>query len=637
MANAFDQFDTVPQVTLPPVVTGSKNASRASNPFDQFDAPIRKNVSAEPNRTLAGFAGNVVKSGGQFAGGIVQSIAHPVDTVKGMAELATGALLQAAPKEVVDWFNQYGDKEKVKRVMDMAKAVGGQYAKDYGSIEGFKNKVYTDPVGVAADLSTILSAGATVAGKANLPNVASKLSTASTYTNPLSVLNVPVTPGSQTTVAQVPGKMAGRVVNFLSNVANPKAATVLATTEGRAPEIVNALRQPLREFTPGYQPTAAEVVTDLNLTKLPAAQAEWSRQATTPYYQRGAEQNAALLAPLKVEPTTLNMAEARRAAVTSPMYKQATAPTAPVDLRPAVNVIDDLITKNEGASSITSLLHSIKDNLYKETPSVFAGQKPTKQLATNAQQAANAMDEIKILIGKEKDPHITKQLMAAKDAIENAIPGYAQAQETFAKLSKPINQGEIATYLRNKLKSNLEAEAKLTPSQFAGALENIPGTVKNATGLTRVEDLSAVLEPEQIKILNQIKEDIANKAKMEQQAKAGGKGFSALEAGQIPKAPHVFSKLVSITNDVISRLQGKIDRKMAMELAMDMLDPAKAADTVEKAWARQQNIEYMKQLANEGAKKVGKVAASKENVAIGQVQNALSKGQQEQNQNALAK
>jgi hypothetical protein len=55
----------------------------------------------------------------------------------------------------------------------------------------------------------------------------------------------------------------------------------------------------------------------------------------------------------------------------------------------------------------------------------------------------------------------------------------------------------------------------------------------------------------------------------------------------LSKAPGFFSKIVTVTNTIIDKLQGKINEKVALELATEMLDPKLAADVLEKALARQ--------------------------------------------------
>lgn len=604
----------------------------------------RQNVQAEPERTLGGFAGNVIKSGANVVKGVASAVMHPLDTATNLLDIGAGALQKAVPQNVADFINKFdSNPEAAVRASKVANAVGGMYADRYGSIEGIKKTLYEDPVGAAADLSTILSLGAgavrqapniaagalKVAGAPEMAaTVAKAAPAAAEIAMPVAEIGRAVNPMNLVPLETM-GKLAAKGGNYLANVVNPKATTLLAATEGKAPEIINALRNPPREFTPGYQPTAAELTTDLNLTKFPAAQAEWSRQATTPYYQRNLEQNAALLAPLKVEPTTIPMSEARRTGVTAPMYEKALAPapsnffpetsaiksTAETKLMEIDSNISKIIRDNPSNPDLVTQLQAVQKNMRDAKGNLYT---EPKQISSISEGVGKALDTV-------KDRHVRSELTHIKDAVYEAIPEYAAAQKKFAELSKPINQAEIASYLRNKLTSNIEAENKLTPAQFANALENIPGTVKSSTGLTRVEDLGKILAPEQIDILNQIKSDVANKAKMEQQAKAGGKGFDALEAGQLPKAPHIFSKAVSIANDILNRLQGKIDRKMAMELAIDMLNPETAALSLEKALARQKNITKV----GEDIRAVGDVAKnalrSQTALGAGQVNNALAR------------
>jgi len=51
-----------------------------------------------------------------------------------------------------------------------ANAVGGEYAKRYGTLEGFKKAVATDPVSVMGDMSILLTGGGSVAAK--VPGIA---------------------------------------------------------------------------------------------------------------------------------------------------------------------------------------------------------------------------------------------------------------------------------------------------------------------------------------------------------------------------------------------------------------------------------------------------------------------------------
>src|SRR3990167_173785 len=80
--------------------------------------------------TTAGFVGNVLTSGVNFAKNIVSPIVHPIATIENLIALAkepsqTGALLKDA------------------------------IVKRYGSIDAILNTAYNDPVGMASDLSIV--------------------------------------------------------------------------------------------------------------------------------------------------------------------------------------------------------------------------------------------------------------------------------------------------------------------------------------------------------------------------------------------------------------------------------------------------------------------------------------------------
>lgn len=128
---------------------------------------------------------SIPSSAGNFVSGIAQAVAHPVDSVTGLLDAAAGGLKNSLPTSVsglidkADWNPQAAD-----RAIKTADAVGDVYKKRYGSSEGIKNTLATDPIGVAGDLSTIFGGGAALTGG----KVSGMLSKASQVTNPLSAI-----------------------------------------------------------------------------------------------------------------------------------------------------------------------------------------------------------------------------------------------------------------------------------------------------------------------------------------------------------------------------------------------------------------------------------------------------------------
>lgn len=185
--NPFDQFDAP--------------AARPANPFDQFDAPGLPQDQMPDSRqtyTAAEVPGaalqNLPASAGRFASGVVgglkQLATSPVETVSGVVsgalDIGAGALQNLLPQNVVDVVNKFDfDPDSAKRAVEMANRAGGAIAKRYGSYENVKRTLAEDPVGAAADLSTLLGVGAIGTGS-------QVLSRASTLTNPLTAVTAPV-------------------------------------------------------------------------------------------------------------------------------------------------------------------------------------------------------------------------------------------------------------------------------------------------------------------------------------------------------------------------------------------------------------------------------------------------------------
>lgn len=258
---AFDLASAQPVAPQAPAApSGGFDLSSAVPVQSQGGVPVgrKRSWSDVPVEAVT----NVVPSAINMASGIYQAVRHPIDTTKSIAEIATGALLHAAPQPVVDWFNQYGDKEKVKKVMDMAKAVGGMYVDRYGSEEALKKTIATDPVGFAGDLATLLSGGSTAAGKVGLKGTAMNLAAASDIVNPIKGLGtvakgVGTTIGTLQDIRQIPLQKAAKI-----------AKTSIAGNE--LDDVVNALRN----AKPGQLP--AEVLIEAGFNQ-PTTQALLSR------------------------------------------------------------------------------------------------------------------------------------------------------------------------------------------------------------------------------------------------------------------------------------------------------------------------------------------------------------------------
>ena len=133
---------------------------------------------------------NIPRSGLEFGKGIYEAFTSPVQTAKGLLDIGAGTLRNVTPKVIADLIDRYdANPEAAQKASDLASQLGQFYKERYGSSEGFKQALAQDPVGVAADVSSVLSGGGAALGAASktgkVAQLAAGLSRAGDITNPL--------------------------------------------------------------------------------------------------------------------------------------------------------------------------------------------------------------------------------------------------------------------------------------------------------------------------------------------------------------------------------------------------------------------------------------------------------------------
>jgi len=167
----------------------ANQATTQANPWDVVQQTPQQPKYMGYGEMMGQAVQNIPASAANMATGLYQAVTNPVQTVSGLLDVGAGALQKALPKPVVDFVNQFeSNPEAAQRAVNAATAVGGAMKERYGSVEGIKNTIATDPVGAMGDLSTLLGGGAALAGRIPLAGkVASTLSTASDLTNPITL------------------------------------------------------------------------------------------------------------------------------------------------------------------------------------------------------------------------------------------------------------------------------------------------------------------------------------------------------------------------------------------------------------------------------------------------------------------
>jgi hypothetical protein len=476
-----------------------------------------------------------------------------------------------------------------------------------------------------ADVSTLLTGGAGLVrgGAAATAKVAPGISTkagevanvmsrVARATNPVNVLTKP---------AGLIPKAIEKIPVAVQRAASPKGAAYLDAVEGRGPEVVRQLRSPNLEMVPGSRPTAAQAASPLGITKFSSLGASAEKALPTEYYARGTEQRAARTAAIRgvgKTPADITAAIKAREAATSPLYKQAEARKFAADPT-LMQIADDPYIKQALPEALR--LSKSQGVTFDSNPTLFIH---------------NVKMSLDDMLTRTGDTALVRgsrgQVKGIKDRLvgwlEKNAPEYGQARTTFAAKSKPINQMEVGQYLEGKLTAPLGA-GEQRAGAFATAVRDAAGTIKRATtNEARFKALTDVLTPDQVRVVNAIRDDLARAAETKVQA---GKGTPAApKAGELATAaqrgvrlPNLMSRVASVANDITQRLIGKIDSKLAIQLATEMLDPQVAAAAIEKAMAAEGRARTVGKVAAAPVRAAGKVARSPAALAGERVQNAM--------------
>lgn len=212
----------------------------------QADAIAQQNAPKPPEKkSVGGFIKNIGKSGADLIGGVVNALIHPVKTAGALGNLALGAGQKLVGYE--------GDASAaVDQVVDFYKT---RYGKD------IKETLYNDPIGVLADLTTVLGGGGALLRTAGKAGKISELATAS------GAADKAIRYGSvaeKAAIASDPLRLAAKGASFLSKEvgateALTKAKTFVSTLfkgadktdealrTGKATEVATGLREKINK------------------------------------------------------------------------------------------------------------------------------------------------------------------------------------------------------------------------------------------------------------------------------------------------------------------------------------------------------------------------------------------------------
>jgi hypothetical protein len=115
--------------------------------------------------------------------------------------------------------------------------------------------------------------------------------------------------------------------------------------------------------------------------------------------------------------------------------------------------------------------------------------------------------------------------------------------------------------------------------------------------------------PDDLKAIYNLRDDIAQEAKFKKAAAEGSQGkrtFNPEKAATVP----LLNRVATLSNALFSRLQGKIDKAAAIRIATEMLDPQMAAVALKQAMVKQAKRVGRSEVYTATGKRIGKIVES---------------------------
>lgn len=444
--------------------------------------------------------------------------------------------------------------------------------------------------------------------------------------NPLALMGAGMMGAAAPTFVRAGGDLARRGfnvgINKLADIADPKAAAYMQAVEGRAPEVINALRQAADSPVPGYERTAMQAATEAGAPGFQSLGQQAAKLRAAAAFERGEGQREALQRQMqRVGGTDEELAamQATRKATTEPLYQRADQVRVQVDdelgnmlARPDMRKAVDLARRaaenkgktfgqiaEDGTESYTGAeLHRIKkalDDLKKN-----AAAQGTDTGETLAQSIKEMQDEFLKWTGRR-------------------IPEYDAARGTFEQQSKLISQVEAGRFLEQSLFPALEGQP-MQPGAFARAQRTPP---------KEMADKMAELTPTQRQQIGEVTAELARDLQAQRMATQGrgvAPNIETLASDVAGERINLLNRLATVANTIMRRLEGAVDKKLAMEIAREMLEPEIAARALERAMKQRQSWQSWQQTPKGGAAPI---------FTQSQIQNLLAGQQQVPEQNRM--
>lgn len=376
-------------------------------------------------------------------------------------------------------------------------------------------------------------------------------------------------------------KGAGAVLEpmYQSGRENIMGRTLRRVVDGDVNPTIANLRG-AKELVPGSLPTAGQAGGNAGLAAMERAAFASEPAVTVPVAQRLAQQNEARVAALRGMSQGGDAAEAAREAAAGPLYKQAR--TQGIDQAMAAALKPQLQNLTErmpqGVLDKAKELARLNGEAFDKSGSVNG----LHWIKTAVDDMISGSRETGM--GTQTKRALTQFKSDLLSVVDELSPSYKQARETYAGLSRPVNQSAVAEEIAKK--SIRPLDDTLTPSAYARALSD--DTAARATGF-QGSTLANTMEQHQLNTLNAIKDDLARS----RFAETAGRGVGSdtvqkmaynnlMQQSGMSGLPNLLSRPVQLAEYLSRTAYSSADREMRKQLAEALLDPKKTAELMTK-------------------------------------------------------
>lgn len=248
------------------------------------------------------------------------------------------------------------------------------------------------------------------------------------------------------------------------------------------------------EIVPGSLPTAGQAAGNPGIAALERTATATDPVAMNEMARRLAAQNEARVAALRGLAPDRGAAVNARQQAAEQLY--ASADPKPVTLTPE---LASLFQRPSMKAALTDAQRLAEEKGISLDPTALTGR--------DAHFIKRALDDVTNAppqqgFGQNQIGAVRDTKAAYLQELENQIPEYGQARQSFAEMSRPVNQADIAEEIAKK---SVNFRGDITPAAYARALRD--ETAQSVTGQSNAT-LSKLMEPNQLEMLNNIRTDL---------------------------------------------------------------------------------------------------------------------------------